>query len=95
MDAFLTGWLGSLSLVWAVLTLAWVSLLAYRAWLASREEEQMYLGSTPSPGAQEQSAIISKLTKLTKPLMLLGILDGALTLTIVGLWLWQGMNAHV
>jgi hypothetical protein len=53
------------------------------------------LGSTPSPGAQEQSAIVSKLMKLAKPLMILGILDGALALLIVGLWLWQGMNAHV
>ena len=49
MDAFLTGWLGEMSLGWAVLTFIWVVLLAYRAWLASREEEQMYLGSTPSP----------------------------------------------
>jgi hypothetical protein len=95
MDAFLTGWLGELSLVWAVLTFIWVMMLAYRAWLASREEDQMFLGSTPSPGAQEQSAIASKLTKLTKPLTILGILDGALALVIVGLWLWQGMNARV
>lgn len=95
MDAFLTGWLGELSLVWAVITFIWMALLAYRAWLSSREEEQMYLGSTPSPGAQEQSAIASKLIKLAKPLMILGILDGALALAIVGLWLWQGMNAHL
>jgi hypothetical protein len=95
MDAFMTGWLGEMSLGWAVLTFTWVVLLAYRAWLASREEEQMYLGSTPSPGAQEQGAISGKLIKLAKPLMILGILDGALTLLIVGLWLWQGMNAHV
>jgi hypothetical protein len=95
MDAFLTGWLGELSLGWAVLTFIWMVLLGYRAWLASREEDQMFLGSTPSPGAQEQNAIIGKLTKLAKPLMILGILDGALALAIVGLWLWQGMNAHL
>jgi len=93
MDALMTGWLGSLSLAWAVLTFFWVVLLAYRAWLASREEDQLFLGSTAAPGAQEQNALVSKLVKLTKPIMLLGILDGALTLTIVGLWLWQGMNA--
>jgi hypothetical protein len=95
MDAFMTGWLGEFSLVWAVLTFIWVALLGYRAWLASREEEQMYLGSTPSPGAQEQSAIASKLVKLTKPILILGILDGVLTLLIIGLRLWQGMNSGV
>ena len=30
MDAFMTGWLGEMSLGWAVLTFIWVVLLAYR-----------------------------------------------------------------
>jgi len=94
MDAFMTGWLGHLSLVWVVLTFVWLALMAYRAWLGTREEDQMYLGSTPSPGAQEQSAIAGKLVKLSKPIWILGILTGALTLSIIGLWLWQGMHTN-
>jgi len=93
MDAFMTGWLGELSLAWAVLTLVWIVLLAYRAWLGSREEDQMYLGSTPSPGAREQGAIAGKLDGLSKPILILGILAGVMTLLIIGLRLWQGMNA--
>jgi hypothetical protein len=95
MDAFMTGWLGSLSLAWAVLTFLWVVLLAYRAWLSSREEDQMFLASGHVPGADEQVVIVSKLVKLTKPIWILGILTGTLTLLIVGLWLWQGMNTNV
>jgi hypothetical protein len=95
MEAFMSGWLGELALVWVALTFIWLALLAYRAWLASREEEQMYLGSTPAPGAQEQTAIVGKLTKLAKPIWVLGILTGVMFVTLIGLWLWQGMNAHV
>jgi hypothetical protein len=92
MDAFMTGWLGHLSLVWAVITVIWVGLLGYRAWLASREEDQMYLGNASAPGAQDQTAIAGKLVKLSKPIWIMGIITVALTLTIIGLWLWQGMN---
>ena len=94
MEAFMTGWLGEVSLVWLVLTVLWLMLLAYRAWLASREEDQMFLASDHVPGADEQTAIVSKLAKLTKPIWILGILTGAMTVTLLGLWQWQGMNAH-
>jgi hypothetical protein len=73
----------------------WLVLLAYRAWLASREEDQMFLASGHVPGADEQTVIVSKLAKLTKPIWILGVLTGAMTVTLLGLWLWQGMNAHV
>jgi hypothetical protein len=95
MEAFTTGWLGSLSLVWAVFTFLWMLLLGYRAWLSSREEDQMFLASDHVPGADEQTVIVAKLRKLTKPIWTLGILTGTLTLTIVGLWLWQGMNQRM
>jgi hypothetical protein len=95
MDALMTGWLGKLSLGWAVITLLWVILLGYRAWLSSREEDQMFLASDHVPGADEQTAIVGKLGKLSKPIWILGVLTGAMTVTILGLWLWQGMNAHV
>lgn len=95
MDAFMTGWLGELSLVWVVLTFLWVVLLAYRAWLASREEDQMFLASSHVPGANEQTLIVARLGRLSKPIWILGTLTGTLTLTILGLWLWQGMNAHL
>ena len=94
MEAFMTGWLGGLSLVWAVLTFLWMLLLGYRAWLASREEDQMFLASEHVPGADEQTVIVAKLSKLSKPIWTLGILTGTLTLTILGLWLWQGINSH-
>jgi hypothetical protein len=95
MDAFMTGWLGSLSLVWAVVTFIWVTLLGYRAWLASREEDQMFLTSSHDPGADEQNVIVAKLGKLTKPIWTLGILTGTFTLLILGVWLWQGMHTGI
>jgi hypothetical protein len=95
MEAFMTGWLGEVSLGWLVLMVLWLVLLAYRAWLASREEDQLFLASDHVPGASEQTEIVGKLAKLTKPIWILGVLTGAMTVTVLGLWLWQGMNQHV
>ncbi len=43
MEALMTGWLGYMSLLWVILTCLWLALLGYRAILASREEDTLYL----------------------------------------------------
>jgi len=93
MDAFMTGWLGYLSLLWVVLMVLWLALLAYRAVLASREEDTLFISSGENKTAQEQHVLVGKLERLSKPLWAFGIAAGALLLAIVGIWLWRGINS--
>jgi hypothetical protein len=93
METLTTGWLGGLLLTWALITVVWVVLVSYRAVLASREEDQMFLAKGEAHIAADQQALMGKLTRLAKPIWTLGILSGALILTTLGLWLWKVMQS--
>jgi hypothetical protein len=93
VETLTTGWLGGMLLTWIVITVAWVVLVSYRAVLASREEDQMFLAKSESNVAADQQMLVGKLTRLSKPIWTLGILSGALILTTLGLWLWKMMQA--
>ena len=92
MEELTSGWLGYLSLLWIVLLVLWLALLGYRAMLATREEDVLFLTKGEEHAAEDQHALSGKLDRLTKPLWAFGISVGVLLLTIVGLWLWRGMN---
>jgi len=42
----------------------------------------------------EQQAVAGTLTKLSKPLWVLGLMSGVLLIAMIGFWLWQGMQAN-
>jgi hypothetical protein len=92
MEELTSGWLGYLSLLWIVLLVLWLSLLGYRAMLASREEDTLFLTKGEEHAAEDQKALAVRLSRLAKPLWAAGISVGVLLLTIVGLWLWHGMT---
>lgn len=80
--------------VWGVLTLLWVVLLAYRAVLVSREEDQMFLVKGEASQAADQRVLVGKLGKLSKPIWTLGILSIGLILVIIIMWIWHGMSVN-
>jgi hypothetical protein len=92
MEALTTGWLGYMSLLWVFLMVLWLALLGYRAMLASREEDTLFLTKGESHAAEDQHALGGKLDRLTKPLWASGVAAGVLLLLILGLWLYHGMN---
>jgi hypothetical protein len=92
MDALTSGWLGYMSLLWVVLMVLWLALLGYRAMLASREEDTLFLTKGETKVVEEQNVLVGKLERLTKPLWTSGVLAGVLFLLILGIWLWRGMN---
>jgi hypothetical protein len=94
VDTLTTGWIGNMLAVWAVLTFLWVLLLGYRAVLASREEDQMFLVKGEAGSAQDQRVLINKLTRLSKPIWILGIVSVGLILVIIALWIWHGMQVN-
>jgi hypothetical protein len=95
MEALTTGWLGILGVVWIGLTLLWIALLAYRTAMASREEDQLFLGKGDEHMAADQQMLVGKLTKLGKPIWVLGVASGGLFLTIIALWIWMGLRANL
>jgi hypothetical protein len=92
MDVLTSGWLGYLSLLWAVLTVLWLALIAYRAVLASREEDALFLTKGETKVAETQRVLVDKLKRLSKPLWTSGISVGVLLLLILGIWLWRAMS---
>ncbi|HEV3220038.1 MAG TPA: hypothetical protein VGZ48_09720 [Candidatus Acidoferrales bacterium] len=92
MEQLTSGTLGYLSLLWVVLVALWLALLGYRAVLASREEDTLFLTKGESGTAEEQHVLVGKLERLSKPIWAFGVLAGVLLLTIVGIWIWHGMS---
>jgi hypothetical protein len=80
-----------LLIVWSVVTLLWVALLAYRGVMQSREEDQLYISGAHDRMADNQRVLISKVTKLGRPIWALGIASGVLLVAMTGIWLWMGM----
>jgi hypothetical protein len=92
MDQLMSGWLGYLSLLWLVLAVLWLALLGYRAVLASREEDTLFLTKGEAGAAEDQHALVGKLERLSKPIWAFGVLAAVLLLTILGIWIYRGMS---
>jgi len=90
----LLGPLAYLLLSWGVITIVLVGLLIYRAVLATREDDQIYLNKAEvSMMAGEQQVLIGRLQRLTKPITWLAVLSGILLIGSAGLWLWMGLTS--
>lgn len=90
MNELTSGLLGYLSLLFVVLTVVWLALAAYRAELASREEDALFLCEGEAKEAVAQHVLVDKIKRLTKPLWVSGISAGVLFFVIYGIWVWRG-----
>ena len=89
-----SGSLAYLLIAWGAVTVVLVLLLVYRATLSSKEDDQLYLNSEEQVMmAGQQRAIITKLDRLAKPIMLLSILSGILLVVTAAVWVWRGFNS--
>lgn len=96
MEALMSGWLGTLLVIWAILTVLWLILLGYRSFLASREEDQLFIsGKGEDHGAQDQRVLADKLDHLSKPILGMGITVGVMFVAIIGLWIWHGLQTNI
>ena len=83
-----------LLLIWGTITAVLVVLVIYRATLSTREDDELYLNKTAdSMMAAEQRQIVSKLNKLTRPIVTLAVLSGVLLLASAGVWVWIGFKS--
>jgi hypothetical protein len=86
--------LASLLISWGVITAVLVILLVYRATLSSKEDDQLYLNKAEVDmmGA-EQSAIIGKLQRLSRPITVLAVLSGVLLIATAAMWVYIGFTS--
>jgi hypothetical protein len=90
----ITGPLAYLLLTWGGVTVLLVIMVIYRATLSSREDDQIFLNKAEdNMMASEQRELISKLNRLSRPIITLATLSGVLLVASAGLWLWNGLKS--
>jgi hypothetical protein len=85
--------LDMLMISWGVITAVLVVLVIYRVTLSSKEDDQIFIDAAEQHHYQEQLEIIARISRLTKPIIALGILSGALLLASAGVWIYQGFKS--
>jgi len=80
-------------MTWGVITLVLVVLVVYRGTLSTREDDQIFIDASEQHHYQEQLVIIDRISRLTKPIIALGILSAALLLASAGVWIYQGYSS--
>jgi hypothetical protein len=89
---------GSLALTllmisWGVITVVLTILVVYRGTLSVREDDQIFIDEAEQHHYQEQQAIIARMSRLTRPIIALAVVSGALILACATVWLYQGYKS--
>ena len=82
-------------IVWAVVTVSFLLLLAYRGQITRYEEDQLFLTGSNGNEEQEQHEIVRKVNRIAPLIRLLGGATTLITISIAGLWLydaWQRLR---
>ena len=94
MESTLTGPVFYLLIAWGVVTAVFVILFIWRSVLSSHEDDQIFLDAAEEHMAREQRELVAKITALSRPLMISGVLSGALLLIAGGLWIYEGLKQN-
>jgi hypothetical protein len=87
-----TGPMLYLLIAWGVVTAIFLLLIAWRSVLSSHEDDQIFIDSAQDHMAREQRELITKINKLSPPILTSGITSGVLLLLIVGMFVYQGLK---
>ncbi len=82
-----------LMISWGVITAALVVLVIYRSTLSSKEDDQIFIDAAEQHHLQEQQVIIARISRLTRPIIALAVVSGALLLASAGIWIYQGLKS--
>jgi len=92
VETVLSGPMLYLLIVWGVVTAIFLALIAWRGVLASHEDDQIFLDKAEDLMAREQRELVTKINKLSKPILTSGITSGVLLLVIAGIFVYQGLK---
>jgi hypothetical protein len=88
----LTGPFLYLLIAWGVVTAIFLILVIWRSVLASHEDDQIFLDSAEEHMAKQQRELVSKINKLSRPILTSGIMAGVLLLAIAGIFVYNGLK---
>jgi hypothetical protein len=81
-----------LMISWGVITAFLVVLVVYRGTLSSKEDDQIFIDAAEQHHYQEQQVIIARMSRLTRPIVVLAVASGALLLASAGVWIYQAFK---
>jgi hypothetical protein len=81
-----------LLITWGVVTAIFLLLVIWRSVLASHEDDQIFLDAAEEHMAKEQRELVSKINKLSSPILTSGIMAGVLLLAIAGIFVYNGLK---
>jgi len=87
------GTLQMLLLAWGVITAILVCMWIYRSALENREEDQIFLDAAGDSMARDQAALVTRIEKLSRPIMALMVVSGLLLVSMGGLWIYQSIQS--
>ena len=93
MEQFHTGLLFYVLVAWGAITATLAVLVIYRSTLSSHEDDQLFIDEAEEHMAAEQRELVTRSQKLTRPIVTLAVLSGALLLAVAGVWLYQGFKS--
>ena len=82
-----------LMIAWGVITAVLAILVIYRGTLSSREDDQIFIDAAEQHHYREQQDIIARMTSLTRPIVALAVLSGALLIATASVWLYRGFKS--
>jgi hypothetical protein len=94
MENTLTPPIFYLLIAWGVVTAVFIILLIWRGVLSSHEDDQIFLDAAEEHMAREQRELVAKISTLSRPLLISGILSGVLLLLAGGLWIYEGLKQN-
>jgi hypothetical protein len=81
-----------LLITWGVVPTTFLLLVIWRSVLASHEDDQIFLDAAEEHMAKEQRELVTKINKLSSPILTSGIMAGVLLLAIAGIFVYNGLK---
>jgi hypothetical protein len=85
--------LAYLLLCWGTITAVLLVLVIYGNTLSIREDTELYLNKAEDEMmAAEQKALVAKMDRLKRVILILAVFSGILLLVSAGVWVWIGFH---
>ncbi len=92
METTLTEPVLYLMIACGIVSAIFILLFIWRSVLSSHEDDQIFLGTAEEHLARAQRELVAKITSLSRPLMITGVLACTLLLVAGGLWVYEGLK---